>query len=433
MWNNYFRPRRDLPQVNYNESSEDEDPFVSPERPVNTRAGSPVELAVPTLNDNVDEELDQVRQTLQNVSHTPLFRPSAPNSPDTEVTEAETVTGFAVQGGVGRKLFEPPEPPPPAAAAVGHRPRMVNFEDENGVDEAGALREAIKNLERLQWEDNDINFFFNQAEIKMTAVGAKKQYTKLQALSTILPQKVINEIKKFLRKKEDEFPQNDSYKQVKTEIIRIFGPKPEVAIDRALGRTLIGLPSSLARGIAEDVCQNDLDCRCCPAVIMALWKRHLPENVRAGISHYTLNKDNFNEVLQRADDIFQSSSRAAGAVAAVTVVNPTPSLDETQPAIPYAAQPVAAVSRGRGGRGGRGNRGGRGRGRGNSNPNSNNTNQQSSSTAAAPKHKGTKHPDLPSGEWRGCSMHFRWGRGAFFCSEPATCPWKNVYATKPEK
>ena len=160
-------------------------------------------------------------------------------------------------------------------------PIMVNFEDENGVDEAGALREAIKNLERLQWEDNDIQFFFNQAEIKMAAVGAKKQYTKLQALSTVLPQKVITEIKKFLRKKEDEFPQNNSYKQVKNEILRIFGPKPEVAIDRALGRTLTGLPSSLARGIAEDVCQDDLDCRCCPAVVMALWKRHLPENVRA--------------------------------------------------------------------------------------------------------------------------------------------------------
>ena len=163
---------------------------------------------------------------------------------------------------------------------------------------------------------------------------------------------------------------------------------------------------------------------------MALWKRHLPENVRAGISHYTLSKDNFDEVLQRADDIFQSSSsRSAGAVAAVAA-SAAPSLDETQPAIPYAAQPVAAVSRGRGGRGrGRG-RGGRGRGQGS---NSNSGNQQSAAPSSGPKHKGTKHPDLPPGEWKGCSMHFKWGRGSFFCSEPATCPWKNVYTTKPEK
>ena len=106
MWNNYFRPRRDIPQVNYNESSDEEDPFLSPERPVNTRAGSPVELAVPTLNDNVDEELDQVRQTLQNVGHTPLFRQDSPET--VELEEEEVVSGLVFQGAAGRKLKDTP-------------------------------------------------------------------------------------------------------------------------------------------------------------------------------------------------------------------------------------------------------------------------------------------------------------------------------------
>ena len=39
-----------------------------------TRAGSPQLLAVPQLSDNVDEDLDQVRQTLLNIGHTRLFR-----------------------------------------------------------------------------------------------------------------------------------------------------------------------------------------------------------------------------------------------------------------------------------------------------------------------------------------------------------------------
>ena len=75
MWNSYWngRPRRDLPQVNYNESSDEEQtfdsPLVSPERPPPTRAGSPALLAIPTLNDNVDEELQSVAQTLSNVGH----------------------------------------------------------------------------------------------------------------------------------------------------------------------------------------------------------------------------------------------------------------------------------------------------------------------------------------------------------------------------
>ena len=84
MWNNYWsgRSRRNVPEVNYNESSEEEDdfgsPLQSPTRPVNTRQGSPVELAVPTLNDNVDEELEAVSQQLLNVGHTHTFRGTRP-------------------------------------------------------------------------------------------------------------------------------------------------------------------------------------------------------------------------------------------------------------------------------------------------------------------------------------------------------------------
>ena len=143
MWNNYFRPRRDLPQVNYNESSDEEDPFLSPERPVNTRAGSPVELAVPTLNDNVDEELDQVRQTLQNVGHTPLFRQDSPET--VELEEEEVVSGLVFQGAAGRKLNDTPpgsgqpegNSPGPAerrAAAMPVNPPVVEYDEQNTAD-----------------------------------------------------------------------------------------------------------------------------------------------------------------------------------------------------------------------------------------------------------------------------------------------------------
>ena len=99
MWNNYWggRPRRDLPAVNYNESSEEEDtPFQSPERPPVSRAGSPPTLAVPQLNDNVDEELEQVKQTLINIGHTPLFRK--------EEIKEEVVEGIVVGGPTGAKV-----------------------------------------------------------------------------------------------------------------------------------------------------------------------------------------------------------------------------------------------------------------------------------------------------------------------------------------
>ena len=101
MWNSYWsgRARRDIPQVNYNESSEEDNeddfnsPLVSPSRPPPTRAGSPVELAVPTLCDNVDDELEEVRQTLRNVSHTHTFRGTRPD-PEGGAVDSEEPTSI---------------------------------------------------------------------------------------------------------------------------------------------------------------------------------------------------------------------------------------------------------------------------------------------------------------------------------------------------
>ena len=116
--------------------------------------------------------------------------------------------------------------------------------------------------------------------------GVKKNYTKFQVLSEILPKKVQDEVKAFLCMEEAEFPNKDSYKQLKTEVRRIFGPRPEASIERALNRTLGGMkPSQLARALVNDVCKQQFNCPCCPAVVGTLWKRNLSTSVRAGIAH----------------------------------------------------------------------------------------------------------------------------------------------------
>ena len=79
-----------------------------------------------------------------------------------------------------------------AAAMVDNQPGgpapVVNFEDENGVDDARALQEACRNAEKVQWEETDLQFYFQQVEVKMAAVGVRKNFTKFQVLSDILPQ-----------------------------------------------------------------------------------------------------------------------------------------------------------------------------------------------------------------------------------------------------
>ena len=447
MWNSYWsnRSRRDVPRPNYNESSEEDDyesPLVSPSRPPPTRAASPVELAVPTLADNVDEELEAVSQTLRNVGHSHTFRNTRPDIPDRpepeggDALDEEVVEGHIVG-----------ESDPQVCALNRSGASLpdimaedeVEFEDENGQDDPGALKEACRNAASVEWDDTDIRFFFNQVEIKMQAVGVKKNFTKLQVLSTVIPKRVQDEVKELLSMKASEFPNNDGYKQLKHEILRIFGPRPEDAVDRALARVLTGKPSQLARALVGDICKRRLDCPCCPAVVMSLWKRQLPSNVKSHIAGMKFDKSTMKDVLQHADDVFSSnqpSSSVAAVRLAAAAAPPPASLDETQPAIPYPAPEVAAASRGGGGnRGGRGGRGGYRGSRGGGNRGGGNSGQggQSGQDGQARRHRGPKHPDLPPGEWKGCGLHYKWGKGAHFCAEPATCPWKNVFTPRPSK
>ena len=275
MWRN-FLPINQLPDEEEEEylSTEEDDPenLVSPTRPVQSPSVSPRALLQP------DPPL--IDEVLANAS---------------------------------RQLRDLPDRRRRAAAVPPQRPVMpeVDFEDENGQDGEGALKDACRSVDKLQWDPNDIKFFFQKFEIKVAAAGVKKQYTKFQVLIDCLPNNVQDEVKTMLTKKATEFPQNDSYRQLKTAILRIFGPKPHEAINRALSRTLVGKPSQLARALVNDICSKDLDCDCCPAVVLALWKRHLPGNVRAGIAHCTFNRQHFNAIIQLADDIFASNSAGA--------------------------------------------------------------------------------------------------------------------------
>ena len=106
-------------------------------------------------------------------------------------------------------------------------PVIMTFEEENGVDKANALSEALKTLASHKFDVDDLHFTLNQIETRMAAAGVKKQFTKLQVLATLIPPQFIKQVKPILRKTEAEFTENDAYKTLKQTIIRIFGPKKD--------------------------------------------------------------------------------------------------------------------------------------------------------------------------------------------------------------
>ena len=343
---------------------------------------------------------------------------------------------------------------------------MTNYEQENGVDGADALAKACSLLNRYAWQPDKLNFYFNQIEIHMKASGVKKQYTKLQVLAIILPKEVIEEVTPLLSKQESDFPNNDAYFQLKTEVLRIFGPPKEAEFERAMGRVMSGKPSQLARALVNDLCSKGLDRCCCSKFIFRLWRRSLPTAVRQAIATKQFNKDTFNLVLQEADDVYASTAPPSMSVAGISAVQPVHagqppvvsvsgvqgqaqavSADWSGPAHPPESEVAAVYYQGhngvvrgpyRGGRGfgrgyrggGRGgNRGGRGnRGGGSSGGNGGN-NRSGSYNAANPRWPGkTRHPDLPP--WGACKKHFVWGKSAHWCEEPHSCEWKNFTTPK---
>ena len=433
---------RELPTVNYAESSDEEvaeedlqsglnfhSPLQSPRRPQTTREGSPVGIVIggPTLADNVDDELEEVQYKLHDIA---VVREEVEevtdllNEVDTRVgrenSEVASEVGTEVEDCgliIGTPQIDNCQEPSDEESDTSED-NMAIFEDEDGADDAGALGNALRQLEKLEWDSTDIPFFFNKAETRMSVAGVKKNFTKFQVLSEIIPKKVEDQVKSLLRKSEADFPQKDAYKQLKAAILKIFGPRLEDGMDRAMNRVLSGKPSELARDLVGDICKHELTCDCCPAIVSSMWKRHLPSQVRAGIAHMMFSKENFDSIVQLADDIFANTTQPAS-VSAIRGAAASSPLNETQPGLQYPVPEVAAFRNSRGrGRGGRG-RGSRGRGQ---------PQQQQQ-----PRHRGAKHPDLPAGEWRGCGMHFKFGKGAYFCSDPSSCPWKDIYASKPAK
>ena len=447
MWS-WGRPKRDLPQINYNESSEEEEnfqdglnfdsPLQSPRRPLPTREGSPVTpVGGPTLADNVDEELEEVQWKLHDLASvredieevTDLLKSTDTKVGSDIIKEEADETGFVVGYSEPSDCQVPPDP-------------IMDFETENGQDDAGALVNALRNLEKLEFDVQDIDFYFSQAEIKMQTAGAKKQYTKFQILGSIIPKKVQDQVKSLLRKKETDFANNNSYKLLKDKIIQIFSPPQEARFERALSRTLTGLPSELARDLVNDICDHELENCCCQRTVVGLWKRALPMSVRLAVSAMKFTHETFDQVVQVADDAYNTSRPSGVTVAATTTSTWTsadgPSTQEVQNTgfiadpndpVQVATQNIlAAVQRGnfRGSRGGGRGRGGRG----------NRGSQRSrggTSTASGQSSGGRwshlqRHPDNPPSSV--CKKHYLFGKSAHWCEEPASCPWKSYFVPK---
>ena len=444
MWNNYWsgRSRRDVPQVNYNESSSSEDdddfnsPLVSPTRPLPTREGSPAELAIPTLNDNVDEDLEAVSRQLSNVGHTHTFRGTRPVRgvrPEPEgneagqeqeaqqpsglavVSEEEVVEGLVVHVEEEHKLGADDGGGADDNGGGNNMPDdPVDYGAENKADGEKA-QEHARHI-KVEFEPADIKFWFSQIEGEMLMAAVNSQWLKRTILQRNLPNKQKEDVKAFLELTKTQAG-DTIYLDIKKELLRLYAPKPCDSYRKALTRQMVGLPSQLGAQIVDDICRrpSKLNGCCCAGAALALWSLQLPANIRAHISNKEFNHQTYKQVFEAADKVYLSGRQVTVAAVARPV-----HLDETLPAFSDQNQPqVSAIGKNKNSGSGGGGSGGGGK----------KNNKNNKGGGKKNKDRGPKSDQNPPDST--CDRHYRHGDRAWYCVAPQTCPWKDRVSSKP--
>ena len=295
--------------------------------------------------------------------------------------------------------------------------KMTNFEDENEADGKSAL-DKLGSV-KCEFSKEDIEFWFSELEGQMEAIEVKSQWTKRLALLRFLPAEIKQEVKSLLVLQKADAG-DDIYKRIKSELIDLFGSKPEDAYVRAKNRVMTGKPSQLGKALVEDICKCKvkLSAGCCARIVWGMYREALPVVIRNHIAEMEFNKDTYKKIFQKSDQIYDSNKpsqppRGGAAVAAVVTAE--------EPSEVAALKPQKAN---RGGRGGY--RGGRGGGRGAHTPNPNNT-QNPSTNPPSNSNKGTRHPTAKGDSEKLCKIHFKWGENGSYCAAPWKCPMKTVY------
>ena len=285
----------------------------------------------------------------------------------------------------------------------------LDFEDENAADGASAL-DHTRTL-KIEYDPSNVAFWFTQLENEMYTCQVKSQWLKRCVLVKNLPSKVQADVMGLLTLKKSEAP-DDLYKQIKTEILRLHAPKEEETFKKALSRVLVGLPSQLGAQLINDICEKSkkLTGCCCYKAVYTLWCLQLPLNVRGHVANMEFNGQTYTDVFKAADKVFLASKSAdlSSAVAAVTV---TPAKEDT---------PQVAAARFN-------NKKNK-----NKPPKKNSDGGQSGSgQSGGGSNRGRRHASNPPSSC--CDNHYKWGKDAWFCLSPLSCPWKDKNSPRAEK
>ena len=189
-------------------------------------------------------------------------------------------------------------------------------------------------------------------------------------------------------------------------MVKQFGLKRVDGFDKAIARVLTGTPSQLGRAIVNDICPGvtPLQGCHCADIVLGIWRRSLPTVVRNAVADMDFTAASYNLVFDKADSTWSSNKAATSVIS---------SLDKKTVAAATAEEVEVAAA---------------GPAKKKNNKNNKNKNQNQGGGKKKPK-RGPRHADLPPMD--ACDTHFTYGKGAWFCADRHSCPWRDFENPKP--
>ena len=271
---------------------------------------------------------------------------------------------------------------------------MVNFDEEDKADEATAQQKTA-NL-KLDFDKEDVEFWFAQLEMHLATAGVKAQWTKRLQLHKQLPPEVVAELKDLLRKSKAAAGATP-YKDLKDRILETFATKPEDVYYEAESLIMKGKPSQLLKQLINKICPShpNLEGCCAAGMISGMWRKRLPTEVRQAVAGKpVVGTDAMKDNLRVADAVF--ATMGALPIAAL--------LDDSADA--PALQQVAAVKL-------------------------NQNKKKVTSGGQKPKQQTrSATPHTPGTPNTVCNTHWKYGREAFTCCKTDSCPWAHLVTKK---
>ena len=249
-----------------------------------------------------------------------------------------------------------------AAAAELARQRALPVDEANYDNDPESWKKELKLKFDAHW--------FNDIEADMKKYGINRQWDKKNAIKSVLPEDVIEELKPLLRLTEAEAG-DTIYKDVKTELLSIYGPKQTDAFRKAMALRLTGRPSALGKQLIHLICPGSkpMDSCHCANMIFGFWEAQMTPQIRTKLAGQIFDKNAYKTIFKLADEVWEVNGGASAAVVAAAKLVTAP-INAPSPAQDGDAAQISALQRGRG-------RGGNNRGAYNQNQNYNNQNPKS--------------------------------------------------------